>query len=76
MKKGTKKFTANAENFNTLQMLRYCIKDEFDVSNVKWGGTWNGLNWGEFSFYCSPGELEKIKTFCCSACNQFNISFS
>lgn len=74
MKKGMKKFTADAENFNVLQMLRNCIKDEFEVANVKWGGYWNGMNWDSFSFFCLPTELENIKSFCNR--NQFDIQFS
>ncbi|MDA3816918.1 MAG: hypothetical protein PF486_06035 [Prolixibacteraceae bacterium] len=63
MKKGTKKHTVESKNFNLIQMLRGCIKDEFEVSNVKWGGSWNGMNWEKFTFYCTDSELQKIKGF-------------
>lgn len=64
MKKGYKKFTANSEKFNALQMLRNIIRDSFEVANVKWGGHWNGMNWENFSFFCTPETLKEIKLFC------------
>ncbi len=64
MKKGNKKHTANSEKFNCLQSLRNTIKDSFNVSNVIWGGRWNGMNWDNFSFYCTENTLKKIKSFC------------
>lgn len=61
MKKGTKKFTANSENFNLLQLLRGCIKDDYNAINVKWCGNWNGMNWESLSFYCAPKMVDLIK---------------
>lgn len=74
MEKGMKKFTANSENFNCLQALRNTIKDSFYVANVRWGGHWNGMNWGNFSFFCTPETLIKIKAFCDDS--QLDIQFS
>ena len=74
MKKGMKKHTANSENFNTLQMLRGCIQDEFEVSNVKWGGNWNGMNWENFTFFATAEELVKITSFCEN--NELHIELS
>ena len=74
MKKGMKKHTANSKNFNTLQMLRNCIKDEFEVSNVKWGGNWNGMNWEYFTFFATDEEIIKITSFCEN--NRLNIELS
>ena len=74
MKTGYKKFTATSENFNSLQSLRNMIKDTFYVSTVKWGGLWNGINWENFSFYCTPATLTNIKSFCKE--NELSIEFS
>jgi len=74
MKKGMKKHTANSVNFNTLQMLRNCIKDEFEVFNVKWGGHWNGMNWEYFTFFAKYEEFVKITSFCEN--NRLNIELS
>jgi hypothetical protein len=74
MKTGYKKFTANSENFNCLQALRNTIKDSFYVANVKWGGFWNGMNWENFSFFCTPETLAKIESFCNE--NELSIEFS
>jgi len=74
MKAGYRKFTAKSENFNHLQVLRSVLIDHFHVSNVKWGGNWNGMNWENFSFYCSPETLGTIEGF--SAQNGLSIEFS
>ena len=74
MKTGYRKFTAKSENFNCLQALRSVIEDHFYVSNVKWGGNWNGMNWENFSFYCTPETITKIELF--SSQNGLSIEFS
>lgn len=74
MKTGFKKHTATAENFNELQALRSVIKKHFYVSNVKWGGNWNGMNWENFSFFCMPETLHLIKDFCKK--HELSIEFS
>ena len=74
MKKGYKKSTADSEWFDDLQSLRSNIKDHFNVLNVKWGGHWNGLNWENFSFFCTPLTLKVIKNFCEE--NELSIEFS
>ena len=74
MKTGDKKFTATSCNFNSLQSFRNIIKDMFCVSAVRWGGFWNGMNWENFSFYCTPETLKYIESFCKK--NDFSIEFS
>ena len=74
MKTGYKKFTANSENFNSLQFLRNIIKQSWDIVSVKWGGSWNGQHWENFSFFCTPETLIKIKSFCKE--NELSIKFS
>ena len=66
--------TATSNNFNCLQALRGTIKDTFEVSNVKWGGFWNGMNWENFSFSSTPETLAQIKSFCNA--NEMNITFN
>ena len=63
MKTGYKKFTATGE-FNDLQSLRWGIEEMFYVQNVKWCGNWNGMNWSNFSFYCTKDTLTSIIAFC------------
>lgn len=58
------KFIAQSQNFSDLQALRGVIKDYFYVSKVKWGGSWNGLNWENFSFLCTSKTLQLIEKFC------------
>jgi hypothetical protein len=60
----SKKHTATSDSFNELQALRNKIKNIFDVQNVKWGGNWNGMNWENFSFYCTPETLVSVINFC------------
>lgn len=74
MKAGYKKFTAKSENFNCLQSLRNVVKDYFYVENVKWCGYWNGMNWSNFSFFCSVETLNNIEKF--SRENGLSIKFS
>jgi hypothetical protein len=72
MKKGTEKYIATSTNFTNLQLLRGCIKDDFNAQNVNWSGYWDGIKYEYFSFYSTTQELENIKTFC--KINELNIN--
>jgi len=64
MKKGTKKIIASSENFNNLQILMNGFYGQFDVQAPRWGGFWDGMNWSQLSFFCTPETLKSIKKFC------------
>lgn len=63
MKKGFKKYTVTTENFSKLQGLRNCIKDYFEVQNVKWAGNWTGMNYTSLSFYSTENTAKLIEKF-------------
>lgn len=64
MKKGYKRFYAYCYRFNNLQSLRNVMDYTWNVSGIRWCGSWNGINWERLSFYCTPETAKLIKTFC------------